>query len=82
MKNTFIAPETIEEMLEELGDNENIIVVEGERKLYVPVGAQDDSLDFTVANFIMLTRTEGTARNISAPDAFALIQSSYLRTVE
>lgn len=81
MKNTFIAPETIEEMLEELGDNENIIVLEGERKLYVPIGASDDSFEPTCAKHIMITNGKTGAYSISAPKAFDLVNSSYLRTV-
>lgn len=81
MHNTYIAPATIEEMLEELGNSENIIVLEGERKLYVPVGALDDSLETTCAKYIMITDGKESAQNISALEAFAQIQSSYLRTV-
>lgn len=84
MNNSFIAPASIEEMLVELGDNENIIVVgdsEEERKnIYVPIGALDDSLDTSVANLIVI-RENHKEKKISAEDAFALIQSSYLRTV-
>lgn len=83
MKNTFIAPASIEEMLTELGDNENIIVLEGEKKLYVPVGAMDDSFDTTCARYIMLsTSHKDRGINITPTKAFELIKSSYLRTVE
>lgn len=68
MKNTFIAPDSIEKMLEEL---EN----------YVPIGAIDDSLEPTVAKHIMITDGKSSAYNITAPNAFDLINSSYLRTV-
>ena len=81
MKNTVIAPDTIEKMLEELGNNENIIVLKGEKKLYVPIGALDDSLEPTVAKHIMITDGKSSAYNITAPKAFDLINSSYLRTV-
>ena len=56
VKNTHIAPASIESMLEELGENENIIVLTDERKLYVPTGWSRDTFETTCANFIMITR--------------------------
>jgi len=80
MYNTHIPPETMDEMLYELGEKENIIVCEDEKKLYVPVGAMQDTFETSYFNLIMLD-CNGKIRKINAFKALDLILSSYVRTV-